>query len=106
MRYLHSVGGKRYHPILREDEWVARLDLLLVLATRGPRFEGNLHVHSPPLDPLQAGDVVGEDSEQWLLDDGLMCLNDGSSTHVNRGTGGQSASNVTSTHWTRLPGYK
>ena len=86
------------------EDRVAGFDPASLPCHRGVLIGGDLNAHSPLWDPFQPGDALGEELEQWLLDRGLMCLNDGSATHVNRGTGGDSAPDVTIVHGSRLAG--
>ena len=88
----------------QREEGVAGFDPATLPSHRRVLIGGDLNVHSPLWDPFQPGDALGEEVEQWLLDRGMMCLNDGSATHVNRGTGGQSAPDVTIMHGSRLAG--
>ena len=71
---------------------------------RGVLIAGDLNSHSPLWDPFQPGDASGEDLEHWLVDHGMMCLNDGSATRVNRGSGGLSSPDIAFVHGSRLAG--
>ena len=71
---------------------------------RGVLIAGDLNAHSPLWDPFQPSDVSGGELEQWLVDHGMMCLNDGSATRVNRGSGGLSAPDIAFAHGSRLAG--
>ena len=63
---------------------------------------GDFNCHSPVWDPLQPGDRPGEVLERWMNDHQMECLNDGSATRVNRGTGGRSAPDISLVHSSRV----
>ena len=75
------------HPVrFKVDEIPTSDDCLIV---------GELNGHSPLWDPIQPPDTRGEEIENWMINEDLVILNDGSGTHVNRITGGLSTPDVT-----------
>ena len=60
-------------------------------------FAGDFNGHSQIWDEYQPSDARGETIIDWVLDNDLTCLNDGSHTRVNRGTGGLSTPDITFT---------
>ena len=58
-------------------------------------FAGDLNGHSKIWDDIQPTDDRGEDIADWMLDNNLHCINDGTPTRINRGTGGLSSPDVT-----------
>ena len=58
-------------------------------------FAGDLNGHSRIWDDIQPTDGRGEQILDWMLTNNLECLNDGSPTRINRGTGGLSTPDVT-----------
>jgi hypothetical protein len=59
---------------------------------------GNFNAHSPLWDDFQSRDGFGTILEEWIMDNDLISLNDGSKTRVNRATKGESAPDVTLVH--------
>ena len=57
---------------------------------------GDIYAHSSLLDPLQPQDSRGDRIEEWLTENNLFCVNDGSTTRVNRGTAGESTRTLSS----------
>lgn len=74
----------------------ANLDALVVSAHHF--YGGDLNGHSALWDSHQPSDEAGERVEEWLMSNGLISLNDGTATRVNRGTGGLSAPDVSVAH--------
>ena len=58
---------------------------------------GDFNGHSKLWDDYQPCDKRGETIVDWLLEKDLTCLNDGSYTRINRGTGGKSVPDITFT---------
>jgi hypothetical protein len=59
---------------------------------------GNFNAHSLLWDDSQPRDGFGTILEEWIMDNDLISLNDGSKTRVNRATTGKSALDVTLVH--------
>ena len=55
---------------------------------------GDFNAHSHAWDFAQPEDARGEQLEQWLIESDLSVMNDGTSTRLNKGTGGMSAPDV------------
>ena len=60
----------------------------VLAVSRNHFFGGDWNCHSRLWDPFLPEDRKGEVLENWMTDHGLGCINDGSSTRVNRATGG------------------
>ena len=58
-------------------------------------FAGDLNGHSKIWDDTQPTDDRGEHIVDWMLNNNLNCINDGTPTRINRGTGGLSSPDVT-----------
>ena len=56
---------------------------------------GDFNGHSQIWDDSQPCDSRGNQIVDWLLDNNLTCMNDGSPTRMNPGTGGMSALDIT-----------
>ena len=56
---------------------------------------GDFNGHTQLWDHIQPTDDRGEQILDWMLENNLTCLNDGTPTRINRGTGGLSTSDIT-----------
>jgi hypothetical protein len=59
---------------------------------------GDFNAHSPLWDDYQPRDGFATILEEWIMDNDLISLNDGSKTRVNCATAGESAPDVTLVH--------
>ena len=64
---------------------------------------GDWNCHSSLWDLDQPEDADGNRMEDWMIEENLGCLNDGTPTRLNRATGGLSAPDVTVMHNSWLP---
>jgi hypothetical protein len=72
---------------------------------------GDFNAHSPLWDDSQRRDGFGTILEEWIMDNDLISLNDGTRTRINLATTGESAPDVTLVHnslmtgatWKQLP---
>ena len=90
-----------YFPPVRTGDRATRregFDPNVLVASRRHLIGGDWNCHSPLWDPHQPEDAEGETLERWMADNQMGCLNDGSATRVNRGTGGLSSPDVTLVH--------
>jgi len=71
------------------------MDLSWIPVKDNTIFAGDFNGHSQIWDEFQPSDNRGEMIIDWVLDNDLACLNDGSHTRVNRGTGGLSTPDIT-----------
>jgi hypothetical protein len=71
-----------------------------VIRVPAPQFllGGDFNAHSPLWDDSQTRDGFGTILEEWIMDNDLISLNDGSKTSVNCATSGESAPDVTLVH--------
>ena len=58
-------------------------------------YAGDFNGHSQIWDEIQPTDARGEQILDWVLENDLQCMNDGSPTRLNPGTGGFSTPDVT-----------
>jgi len=58
-------------------------------------YAGDFNGHSQIWDEIQPTDTRGEQILDWVLENDLQCMNDGSPTRLNPGTGGFSTPDVT-----------
>tara|TARA_B110001454_G_scaffold192176_1_gene192306 strand:+ start:1042 stop:4992 length:3951 start_codon:yes stop_codon:yes gene_type:complete len=72
-------------------------DLSWIPVKDGTVFAGDFNGHTQIWDEQQPSDSRGSDILDWVLNNDLKCLNDGSHTRVNRGTGGLSTPDITFT---------
>jgi len=72
------------------------LDFLL--ATRDTLIGGDLNAHSNLWDSEQPTDNRGELVTHRILENDMVCANDGSANRTNRATGGTSSPNITLVH--------
>ena len=73
----------------------ADLDMAWLPANSNTIYAGDLNAHSRLWDNTQRPDERGTTVEDWLIDNGLHCLNDGAHTRNNRASAGESTPDVT-----------
>jgi len=57
-------------------------------------FFGDWNAHSRVWFPSREGDETGEALEQWMVEENLVCLNDGTATHRHNGDGTLTAPDI------------
>lgn len=73
------------------------IDLSWIPVEQDSIFAGDFNGHARIWDNIQPTDDRGEKITDWLLEQNLFCINDGSPTRINRGTGGLSTPDITCT---------
>ena len=74
-----------------------------VLAVSSNHFiGGDFNCHSLVWDPFQPEDTWGGCLEQWMCENRMECLNDGSATRINRATLGKSVPDISLVHASRV----
>ena len=71
------------------------IDLSWIPVEEDSIFAGDFNGHARVWDDIQPIDDRGEKIIDWMLDKNLHCLNDGSTTRINRGTAGLSTPDIT-----------
>ena len=71
------------------------IDLSWIPVEENSIFAGDFNGHAKIWDDIQPTDDRGESIVSWMLEKNLQCLNDGSPTRINRGTGGLSTPDIT-----------
>ena len=71
------------------------MDLSWIPTEENTIYARDFNGHSQLWDNIQPEDTRGGEILDWMLDNDLTCLNDGSPTRVNRGTGGLSTPDIT-----------
>ena len=72
-----------------------QIDLDWVPLQANSVFAGDFNGHCQIWDDVQPSDQRGDQLVDWLLDNDLSCLNDGSPTRMNPGTCGLSTPDIT-----------
>ena len=67
-------------------------------ATEDTFIGGDLNAHSNLWDSEQPTDSRGDLVTDWILENDMVCVNDGSATRTNRATGGSSSPDITLVH--------
>ena len=73
------------------------MDLTFIPTKERTIYAGDFNAHNILWDENQPEDARGDQVIDWMIDNSLHCLNDGSPTRINRSTGGLSAPDITFT---------
>lgn len=91
----HIVANVYAPPVRSQIDGSAVLDLSPLAVSDRHIYCGDWNAHSLLWDSNSPEDQAGEILEAWMEERRLSCCNDGSMTHVNRGTGNESCPDLT-----------
>ncbi len=87
---IHNI----YAATIRSAGITDRLDFARLQMGHLTFLGGDLNTHSPLWDTNQPSDARGEQLEDWIIAHSASVLNDGTTTLLNRATGGLSSPDV------------
>lgn len=86
-----------YCPPIRNTENEVRqsgFDPAALSRLKAQLIAGDLNAHSQLWDDNQQPDEMGDKLEEWLMTNNMMCINSGTATRTNKGTGGGSTPDI------------